>query len=279
MSNKPTIDEIFCGAIEVESPEELQSYLNRACGEDPELRRQIERLLEAHFRGGSIVDSPAHAMNRTIDQPPVEKPGTQIGPYELLQEIGQGGMGVVYLAEQREPVERRVALKIIKPGMDTRQVIARFEAERQALGLALRLKPGYYGVGVHARFDDLQRHLAPHRTVLLGHVDDPEPTLTDLLQQFVTANLMTGTFRNGRLVNREFDRTVGLEKPLFLLVHLKQHLDALSEGLVASAHLVEIGRSNAWVREITGNMKNGFFIELSAGHNGLSHMCANWGRR
>ena len=71
----------------------------------------------------------------TLDQPITEKPGTQIGPYKLLQQIGEGGMGVVYMAEQKEPVKRRVALKIIKPGMDTRQVIARFEAERQALAM------------------------------------------------------------------------------------------------------------------------------------------------
>ena len=78
---------------------------------------------------GAIADAP------TIDQPITEKPGTQIGPYKLLQQIGEGGMGVVYMAEQNEPVKRRVALKIIKPGMDTRQVIARFEAERQALAM------------------------------------------------------------------------------------------------------------------------------------------------
>ncbi len=71
----------------------------------------------------------------TLDQPITEKPGTQIGPYKLLQEIGEGGMGVVYMAEQKQPIERRVALKIIKPGMDTRQVIARFEAEEQALAM------------------------------------------------------------------------------------------------------------------------------------------------
>ena len=70
-----------------------------------------------------------------LDQPVTEQPGDSIGPYKLLQQIGEGGMGVVYMAEQTEPVERRVALKIIKPGMDTRQVIARFEAERQALAM------------------------------------------------------------------------------------------------------------------------------------------------
>ena len=81
-----------------------------------------------------ILDAP-DAGSPTLDQPITEKPGTQIGPYKLLQQLGEGGMGVVYMAEQKEPVKRRVALKIIKPGMDTRQVIARFEAERQALAM------------------------------------------------------------------------------------------------------------------------------------------------
>ncbi len=75
------------------------------------------------------------ALQPGTQREPIEQPGTQIGPYKLLQVIGEGGMGVVYMASQREPVERTVALKIIKPGMDTRQVIARFEAERQALAL------------------------------------------------------------------------------------------------------------------------------------------------
>jgi serine/threonine protein kinase len=135
MSGKPSIDAIFCEAIELDSAERRESYLCAACGEDAELRRQVDRLLQAHFRGGSIVDSPAHSLGPTLDQAPLEKPGTQIGPYKLLQQIGEGGMGIVYMAEQTEPVKRRVALKIIKPGMDTRQVIARFEAERQALSL------------------------------------------------------------------------------------------------------------------------------------------------
>ena len=75
-------------------------------------------------------------IDRTIGLPPIaEGPGTTIGRYKLLEEIAEGGMGVVYMAEQREPVRRKVALKIIKPGMDTREVIARFEAERQALAM------------------------------------------------------------------------------------------------------------------------------------------------
>jgi serine/threonine protein kinase len=122
---------IFQQAVE-RQPAEWPVVLDAACGDDAELRRGVEQLLEAHAHGGSVLDnSPLPA----IDQPVAEPPGIQIGPYTLLEQIGEGGMGVVYMAEQHEPVKRRVALKIVKPGMDSRQVIARFEAERQALSL------------------------------------------------------------------------------------------------------------------------------------------------
>ena len=94
-----------------------------------------QRMVDDHFRAGMFLERPGSALPPTILPPPTERPGTQIGRYKLLEQIGEGGMGVVYVAEQTEPVRRRVALKIIKPGMDTRQVIARFEAERQALAL------------------------------------------------------------------------------------------------------------------------------------------------
>ncbi len=127
--------DIFIAAVAMNAPERA-AYLAAACGDDRELRRLVEELLAEHIREESfLLDAPPPGVNITIDQPPAEKPGTQIGPYKLLQQIGEGGMGVVYMAEQTEPVKRRVALKIIKPGMDTRQVIARFEAERQALSL------------------------------------------------------------------------------------------------------------------------------------------------
>ncbi len=135
MIENRSVDAIFCDAIEIESSIERQSWLNQACGEDAELLGQVERLLQAHFRGGSIVDSPAHELDVTVNQPPAERPGTQIGPYKLLQQIGEGGMGTVYMAEQTQPVQRKVALKLIKPGMDSGQIIARFEAERQALAM------------------------------------------------------------------------------------------------------------------------------------------------
>jgi WD40 repeat protein/serine/threonine protein kinase len=123
---------IFMAAIEKYSPDQWPAFLDGACGDDQVLRGRVEKLLNAHVDMGSIHNS---AQAVILDRPITENPGTQIGPYKLLQRIGEGGMGVVYMAEQTEPVERRVALKIIKPGMDTRQVIGRFEAERHALAM------------------------------------------------------------------------------------------------------------------------------------------------
>ncbi len=129
---------IFLRAIEGQSPEKWEAYLDGACGDDAPLRSRVSALLQAHQEMGSFREE-APAVARTIDMPAEPRiaaaPGTVIGPYKLLQQIGEGGMGVVYMAEQAAPVRRKVALKIIKPGMDTREVIARFEAERQALAL------------------------------------------------------------------------------------------------------------------------------------------------
>jgi eukaryotic-like serine/threonine-protein kinase len=126
---------IFQEAVEKHSPEAWDGFVRAAAEGDTELYTQVRQLLDAHVRGGSLLDRPAVEVNATIERPVAEKIGTQIGPYKLLQEIGEGGMGMVYMAEQSHPVKRRVALKIIKPGMDSRQVIARFEAERQALSM------------------------------------------------------------------------------------------------------------------------------------------------
>ncbi|HET6575570.1 MAG TPA: serine/threonine-protein kinase, partial [Fimbriiglobus sp.] len=133
MTSPPTsLDAIFCEAVAIPSPEARSSYVAQACGGDEELRRQVESLLDAHFRAGSFLDQPGAATDGWVG---AEAPGTVIGPYKLLEVLGEGGMGVVFVAEQTEPVRRRVALKVIKPGMDTREVVARFEAERQALAL------------------------------------------------------------------------------------------------------------------------------------------------
>jgi serine/threonine protein kinase len=127
---------IFISAVEEFAPAEWDKYLDDACRDNIELRRRVELLLQAHEGEDSLLDRGNETGTaKIIDNPIAEGPGTVIGPYKLLQQIGEGGFGVVFLAEQERPVRRRVALKIIKPGMDTREVIARFEVERQALAL------------------------------------------------------------------------------------------------------------------------------------------------
>jgi serine/threonine protein kinase/tetratricopeptide (TPR) repeat protein len=130
---------IFSMALEMESADQRAAYLDRACAGNLALRRQVEALLGAHGRAGRFLDNAAAAWNAhlpTSDEPSrAEGPGTVIGPYKLLEQIGEGGMGLVFMAEQARPVRRKVALKVLKPGLDTRQVVARFEAERQALAL------------------------------------------------------------------------------------------------------------------------------------------------
>ena len=137
MSNSSQLESIFFAALEKNSPDERSDFLEQACAADSELRHRVERMLAAQSAAGSFLEQPAIAFDATVphERPITERPGTIIGPYKLLQQIGEGGMGVVFMAEQTEPLQRTVALKIIKPGMDTRQVIARFEAERQALAM------------------------------------------------------------------------------------------------------------------------------------------------
>ncbi len=130
-----SLETVFFAALDKGSPAERAAYLDEACGGDDALRRKIERMLAAHAEAGSFLETPTGEFDRTMELPLAEAPGTIIGRYKLLEEIAEGGMGVVYLAEQQAPFRRKVALKIIRPGMDTREVIARFEAERQALAI------------------------------------------------------------------------------------------------------------------------------------------------
>jgi eukaryotic-like serine/threonine-protein kinase len=124
------IRSVFQQAVE-QPPADWPAVLEAACGGDAELRHGVEQLLEAHAQGGSLLDNGPLATIASVS----ERPGTQIGPYKLIEQIGEGGMGTVWMAQQSEPVKRLVAVKLIKAGMDSRQVIARFEAERQALAL------------------------------------------------------------------------------------------------------------------------------------------------
>jgi serine/threonine protein kinase/WD40 repeat protein len=127
-----TIETIFDEAFSRPALER-SAYLDGACGGDADLRDRVEALLSAADDAGEFLEQPATASAEPVRAD--EGPGTVIGRYKLLQKVGEGGFGTVYMAEQERPVRRRVALKIIKLGMDTRQVIARFEAERQALAL------------------------------------------------------------------------------------------------------------------------------------------------
>ena len=143
-----TVEAIFHAALAL-PPADRPAYLAGACAHDPQIRRRVEALLLAHdapqaflpeqpssTSGAGLTELAAAASQGHAEPPPnLEQPGERIGPYKLLEKIGEGGCGVVYMAEQKEPIKRRVALKIIKLGMDTRQVVARFEAERQALAL------------------------------------------------------------------------------------------------------------------------------------------------
>jgi serine/threonine protein kinase/tetratricopeptide (TPR) repeat protein len=137
MSIKPFDEEaVFKVARKIQSAEARAEYLEQVCGDDRAMLDRIHTLLRVHDNEPSFLESPHSPIATTIDFPPIaERPGTQIGPYKLVQEIGEGGMGIVYMAAQQEPVQRKVALKIIKPGMDTREVIARFAAEKQALAI------------------------------------------------------------------------------------------------------------------------------------------------
>src|SRR6516165_9618332 len=124
------VEEFFYAALEYECPGDRAAFLDRVCG-DVELRHRVERLLALVPEAGDFLEAPASvpAVTAARDpRPAVEEPGTTVGPYKLLEVIGEGGMGTVYMAEQTEPVRRRVALKVIKPGMDSKQVVARFEA-------------------------------------------------------------------------------------------------------------------------------------------------------
>jgi serine/threonine protein kinase/tetratricopeptide (TPR) repeat protein len=133
--DKP-IRELFLKALDLTSPAERDAYLEQACGPNIERRAKVEALLKSHL-ADSFLEQPAVQVLQTAAATgtPSEGPGTVIDKYKVLEKLGEGGFGVVYMAEQTQPVKRRVALKIIKVGMDTREVVGRFEAERQALAL------------------------------------------------------------------------------------------------------------------------------------------------
>jgi hypothetical protein len=146
-----SVQSILVEALEIEDPQQRAAFLARACGSGSALHREVEDLIQAHTAAHEFLpDQPAVTgvrssllsaaeaavpLDGTPDVRTADNAGDRIGHYKLLEQIGEGGCGVVFMAEQTEPVQRRVALKVIKLGMDTKQVVARFEAERQALAL------------------------------------------------------------------------------------------------------------------------------------------------
>ena len=130
-------ESVFAAAVALASAAERAAYLDQACVGDVALRGHVEALLRAHERAGHLLDRPAAgASEQTGTYIPNEQIGAVIaGRYKLLEEIGEGGMGTVWVAEQTQPVRRKVALKLIKAGLDSKSVLARFEAERQALAV------------------------------------------------------------------------------------------------------------------------------------------------
>ena len=140
MNTNHDLESIFSQAIELADPIRRDDYLDRACAGDAKLHNRISSLLEASRRASSFMEEAVAEIDldalQSLESSPIgEQPGDVVGRYTLQQQLGEGGMGTVFLAEQSEPVQRQVAIKIVKPGLDTKEVIARFESERQALAM------------------------------------------------------------------------------------------------------------------------------------------------
>jgi hypothetical protein len=133
-----TDESVFAAALAISGPAERAAYLDKACAGSPDLRREVEALLAAHA-ADNLLDRPLVDLGPTgpyepaLDGPPAASVGDRVGPYRLMEQIGEGGFGLVFVAEQAVPVRRKVALKVLKPGMDTRDVVARSRLHRQLL--------------------------------------------------------------------------------------------------------------------------------------------------
>src|SRR5262245_59924476 len=146
--------DLFIAALQISDPVERSSWLDRECGGDAALRQRIEVLLQALDKAGSLLDNPVVVPQANVGEtgpgvpasnagaePSAEQPGTVIGPYKLVEQVGEGGMGAVWMAQQQEPVKRLVAVKLIKAGMDSRQVLALMDHPNIARILNARSRP------------------------------------------------------------------------------------------------------------------------------------------
>jgi serine/threonine protein kinase len=127
------VKELFIEALEFSNADEVQRFLDRRCGAESSLKAAVNCLLEAHHTADPVLDGP-DTVDLTIESAEPFVTGQRVGKYEVGELIGEGGMGLVYRAEQTHPIRRSVALKIIKPGLDTREVLRRFRLEQEVLG-------------------------------------------------------------------------------------------------------------------------------------------------
>jgi serine/threonine protein kinase/formylglycine-generating enzyme required for sulfatase activity len=178
----PRIKELFLLLLDVD-PAERAAKLQELCGDDEQQREEVESLLRAHSESAEFLERPAFLAEGEGGAIPPLEPGEEVGPYRLREVLGEGGMGVVYLAEQLEPLQRTVALKVLKPGMDSRRVIARFEAERQTL--AMMAHPGI------ARVHDAGTTALGYPYFVMEHVDgEPLVEYCDSRQLDVKARIV-----------------------------------------------------------------------------------------
>jgi eukaryotic-like serine/threonine-protein kinase len=228
---------IFLDAAEMISEEERRAYVDAKCGDNEELRREVQSLLRHHAQLGTFLSTAPIEVAPTIDQPLAERPGTMIGRYKLLQEIGEGGMGVVYMAEQQEPVRRKVALKIVKPGMDTKEVVARFEAERQAL--AMMDHPNIAKVHDGGATESGRPYFVMelvHGIPLTEYCDENQLTTRERLELFVHACQAVQHAHQKGVIHRDI-------KPSNVMVTLHDHL--------AVPKIIDFGIAKATNRQLT----------------------------
>ena len=229
---------IFKVACFISAPEGRDAYLKQVCGDNGGVYDRVVALLQAHDDGTGFLESPATGVAATVDMPPIaERPGTKIGRYKLLQEIGEGGMGVVYMAQQKEPVKRKVALKIIKPGMDTKEVVARFEAERQAL--AMMDHPNISKVLDGGTTESGRPYFVMelvHGVPLTEYCDENQLTTRERLELFVKICQAVQHAHQKGIIHRDI-------KPSNVMVTLHDHL--------AVPKIIDFGIAKATNRELT----------------------------
>jgi WD40 repeat protein/serine/threonine protein kinase len=235
-ADQSEIERIFNQAIDLRDREQRAAFLEDACGSNQRLRAAVDRLLHHDLQTDDFLEAPALALIPSKEGD-IERPGTMIGRYKLLQQIGEGGMGTVYMAQQTEPIRRKVALKIVKPGMDTKEVIARFEGERQAL--AMMDHPNIakvFAVGATGSGRPYFVMELVHGTPLTDYCDENELTTRERLELFVQVCRAVQHAHQKGIIHRDI-------KPSNVMVTMYDHL--------AVPKIIDFGIAKATNRQLT----------------------------